>query len=84
MTMTGTLPVTVAPLPTTEAPTTQLETTNPTTLPPETIPEPVPEPEQNDPLPLGLPILGVAILVTGLLALVCRPRRCKYERRRKS
>lgn len=84
VTMTGTIFVHVAPPPTTEAPTTQPETTAPTTLPAETVPppaEPSPEPEKSPVLFLTLVAAAFGI---GLLTLIFRPRRGKYERRRKS
>ncbi len=88
VTMTGTISITVSPLPTTqpttEAPTSQPETTAPTTPPAETAPpteEPSPEPEES---PVLLLTLAAAALGIGLLALICRPRRGKYEKRRKA
>lgn len=84
VTMTGTILVHVAPPPTTEAPTTQPETTASTTPPAETAPpteEPSPEPEKS---PVLLLTLASAVLGIGLLALIFRPRRGKYEKRRKA
>lgn len=84
VTITQDLSVTVATPPTTEAPTTQPETTAAPSLPPETIPEPVQPPARGGNTRLWGPVLGAAALGIGLLCLISRPRRGKYEKRRKS
>lgn len=75
-----TISVHVTPQPTTEPPATQPETTTPTSLPPETTEAAIPEPVHSSEFPAWVPI---SVAAAGILALLFRPRRGKYERRRK-
>ena len=85
VTMTQEIEITVTPPPTTEpiaaSPTTAPETAAPTTLPRETVPQPedIPSEPKFPAIPL---ILGASALGIGLLCLVSRPKRGKYERKR--
>ncbi len=82
VTMEASLTVTVMPQPTTEPPATETEPTIPTSLPPESVPITPTQPAENGQFPL---IILVSIpLALLLLRLMVRPRRGKYEKRRKA
>lgn len=81
VTMTQDISVTVSAPPTTEPPTAPPETTAPS-LPPETQPEATPSPARGGNWRILIPVFGAAILGIGLLLLISRPKRGKYERKR--
>ena len=81
VTMTQDISVTVSAPPTTEPSTAPPETTAPS-LPPETQPEAAPSPARGGNWKILIPVLGAAILGIGLLCLISRPKRGKYERKR--
>lgn len=81
VTMTQDISVTVSAPPTTEPSTAPPETTAPS-LPPETQPEATPSPARGGNWKILIPVLGAAILGIGLLCLISRPKRGKYERKR--
>ena len=81
VTMTQDISVTVSAPPTTEPSTVPPETTAPS-LPPETQPEATPSPARGGNWRILIPVFGAAILGIGLLCLISRPKRGKYERKR--
>lgn len=81
VTMTHDISVTVSAPPTTEPSTAPPETTAPS-LPPETQPEATPSPARGGNWKILIPVFGAAILGIGLLCLISRPKRGKYERKR--
>lgn len=84
VTMESTITVTVTPPPTTVPPTTQPEVTIRATTPPETMAEQIQTDSGKSDLWILYPTLGIGLAGIVILCLAARPRRGKYEKRRKS
>lgn len=83
VTMTGTISVTVSPPPTKQATTAPPEPPA-TALPPATEPAPEPAPAPWEDMGILIFVFAGAVLGVGFLCLISRPRRGKYEKRRKA